>query len=83
MPATDANFTQRVFDVLRGSAEFLTVADLKRCTGFGDEQVRNALQALRDRRALISVCWPDRAWRYGVNARAERPRDDRGRKQLA
>ena len=79
----DANFTQRVFDVLRGSAEFLTLADLTRRTGFAEEQVRNALQALRDRRALISVRWIDRAWRYGVNARAERPGDNRGRKQLA
>ena len=79
----DATYTQRVFDVLRGSSEFLTTADLIRRTGFAEEQVRNALQALRDRRALISVRWIDRAWRYGVNARAERPRDNRGRKQLA
>jgi DNA-binding IclR family transcriptional regulator len=81
---TATSFTQRVYDLLRASPELLTVAQLCERSGFAEVSVRNALQALRDRKALITVrWWPDRAWRYGVNAIGERPRDDRGRKQLA
>jgi DNA-binding IclR family transcriptional regulator len=81
-PAT--SFTQRVYDLLRASPELLTVAQLCEQSGFAEVSVRNALQALRDRKALITVrWWPDRAWRYGVNASGERPGDARGRRRTA
>jgi DNA-binding IclR family transcriptional regulator len=79
---TATNFTQRVFDLLHAAPTLLTVAELVERSGCTEGSVRNALQALRDRRALITVRWHDRAWRYGVNERAERPQDGRG-KQLA
>lgn len=80
-PNPDTSNAQRVFDLLRSSTELLTVDELVAQSHCTEPSVRNALQALRDRRALVTVRSPDRAWRYGLRQSAERPADNRGKRQ--
>lgn len=69
---------QRIFDVLKASEVMLTVETISFRTHVEGNSVKSALQRLRDKRAIISVC-REKVWTYCLREGAKRPDDGRGR----
>jgi hypothetical protein len=77
-PQSSPNFMQRVFDALNGSPELLTLDEIAARARLDITAVEYAIRRLRVYRMVVAVRHPDRQWRYGLNASAQRPSDRRG-----